>query len=82
MKKQEVTFFVKTGQQSPMVNKMFRAADFANGAVIRDGSGFEISVQWKEGEIVNAQRITRTQQNLRKAFEAQGYCVLGIAKLR
>lgn len=76
----EIIFFVQTGIQSTLINKMFKSADLANGAIIRNGSGFEVSVQWKTGEIVDAARIEQTKQNLKNAFEAQGYCVLDISR--
>jgi len=76
----EVTFFVKTGTQHPLINKLLRSADLAYGAVVPDGSGFEVSVEWKKGEIVNAQRIAKAQQTLRLALEAQGFCVLSVER--
>ena len=76
----EKKFFVKTGTQNPLVNRLLRSADLACGAIIPDGSGFNVSVQWKDGEIVDAQRIAKTQQNLQRAFEVQGYCILGIER--
>ncbi|GAG31652.1 unnamed protein product [marine sediment metagenome] len=75
---QAVTFFVKTGKQSPLINKMLQAADLADSTVVQDSSGFEVTVEWKDGEIVDAQRIAKTQQNLQKAFESLGFCVLSI----
>lgn len=78
---EEKSFFVHTGTQSPIRNKMLRAADMigaADGAVICDGSGYEVAITWKDGEIVDDSRIEKARQNLRAAYESLGFYVLDI----
>lgn len=77
---QKMIFKVETGQQSPRINKLLKCADLADCALVDDGSGFIITITWKIGEIIDAKRIAKTKENLKKAFENLGFCVLGITK--
>jgi len=71
-------FKIETGQQSPAINRMLKCADLADGAVIRDGSGYIVTVTWEKDQVVNTTHIQKVKGALQKAFEGLGFCVLGI----
>ena len=69
----QTVFYIHTGSQSPLVNKLLRCADLANGAIIRDGSGFKLTVSWKKGETVTKARIDRLKPVIKQIFEDMDY---------
>ncbi len=74
----ETKFFVNTGEQSIWLNQLLRAADLCYGGVITSNDGFEITVQWEEGLIVDEAHITKVKDALQKVFESNGLCVIDI----
>lgn len=73
MANKKLTFEVVTGLQNPHLNKFLRAADMAEGAFIRNKSGYTVTVICKKS--ASAQKIKAALKN---AFEEYGYCVLDI----
>ena len=71
-------FFIRTGRQSVEINRLLRAADLCEGAMIDNGEGYEITVQWKDDIIVDANHIERVQNVMQTALESAGLCVLSI----
>lgn len=74
----ETKFFINTGQQSAMLNKLLRSTGLADGAVIPNGVGYEITVQWEDSVVLDANHVRRTRNALSEAFESSGIAVLGI----
>jgi len=72
------TYYVNTGSQSPMVNRLLQCADLADGACIQDGSGFKLTVSWKKDEVVTQERINKLKPVIQKIFEDKGYIVHSI----
>ncbi len=58
--------------ENPKVNEFMRCCD-----LFRDEEGVykekTVCITWKDGEIVDEQRIKKTIDNIRLAFEKQGY---------
>ncbi len=77
-------FLVSYKKQSPVVNKLLIAADLGIiGAVDHHTKEIRrVTVDWSEGEIVDAPRIEQTMINLRKAFEEYGYCGVNVKELK
>ncbi len=69
----KVTFNV---QMSPIphIGKIMRQADLCDGVAIIQ----QITVIWKEGEVVDEQRIDKAKANLKKALESRGYDIYSL----
>jgi len=78
----KTTYVVDTGSQSPQMNRLLQQADLADGARIRDGSGFNLTVSWKKGEVVTQKRIDKLKPVVQKIFEDMGYIVHSVRTVK
>ena len=76
---QKRTFIVRMSP-APNVNKIMRDLDFyqkGEGACVDR----TIDISWKDGELIDQERINRTKAKLKEGLEQQGYDCFSIKEL-
>lgn len=70
----QTVFIVETGTQSPAVNRLLSAADLASGAVVPDGDGYKVTVEWdKRVRVITRERVDLAAEKLKEVFEQLGF---------
>lgn len=75
MDSKQTVYALDIGSQSTVINKLLRAADLADGAIILDGTTLKVTVSWKAGETVTRKREEALMSVIKETFEQAGYVV-------